>query len=140
LQTPRTFLGWIFLVVLPLLVSDQLIKIWIKLNFAVGQRASFVPGVLELQFIENEGMAFGWALPGVTGKLVLTIFRLVAAIGIGYYLSKLVRSGVHKGLLTCVSFVWAGAIGNIIDSAVYGQLFTRSSWGMMADWAEKSEG
>ena len=121
-------------------MSDQLIKIWIKLNFAVGQRASFVPGVLELQFIENEGMAFGWALPGVTGKLVLTIFRLVAAIGIGYYLSKLVRSGVHKGLLTCVSFVWAGAIGNIIDSAFYGQLFTRSSWGMMAGWAEKSEG
>lgn len=71
------------MVVLPLLVSDQLIKIWIKLNFAVGQRASFVPGVLELQFIENEGMAFGWALPGVAGKLVLTIFRLVAAIGIG---------------------------------------------------------
>jgi signal peptidase II len=140
LSTPRTFTGWISLVVLPLLVCDQAIKIWIKLNFAVGQRASFIPGLLELQFIENEGMAFGWALPGVTGKLVLTTFRLFAAVGIGFYLNKLIRSEVHKGLLTCVSFVWAGAIGNIIDSAVYGQLFTRSSWGMMADWAESSEG
>jgi signal peptidase II len=90
---------------MPLLVCDQVIKIWIKLTFAVGQRASFIPGLLELQFIENEGMAFGWALPGVTGKLVLTTFRLLAAVGIGFYLNRLIRSGVHKGLLTCVSFV-----------------------------------
>ena len=138
--SPRTFVGWVSLVVMPLLVCDQVIKIWIKLTFAVGQRASFIPGLLELQFIENEGMAFGWALPGVTGKLVLTTFRLLAAVGIGFYLNRLIRSGVHKGLLTCVSFVWAGAIGNIIDSAVYGQLFTRSSWGMIADWAGSGEG
>jgi signal peptidase II len=140
LQLPKTFAGWISLIVLPLLVCDQVIKVWIKLNFAVGQRASLVPGILELQFIENEGMAFGWALPGVTGKLVLTSFRLIAAVGIGFYLNKLIRSEVHKGLLACVSFVWAGAIGNIIDSAVYGQLFTRSSWGMTGGWAGPSEG
>ena len=96
---------------------------------------AFIPGLLELQFIENEGMAFGWALPGMAGKLVLTSFRLVAAVGIGFYIKKLVASGAHRGFLTCLAFIWAGAIGNIIDSAVYGQLFTASHWGLIAEWA-----
>ena len=69
--------------VMPLLLADQIIKIYIKLNFTIGERVEFIPGLLELQFIENEGMAFGWALPGVAGKLVLTTFRLIASVGIG---------------------------------------------------------
>ena len=121
--------------VLPVLVVDQGLKIWVKLNFSLGERAAFIPGLLELQFIENEGMAFGWALPGMAGKLLLTAFRLVAAVGIGFYLRKLIAEGAHRGFLTCLAFIWAGAIGNIIDSAVYGQLFTASHWGMIAGWA-----
>lgn len=140
MKSPQTFLGWIGGIVLPILIADQILKIWVKLNFAIGERISFVPGLLELQFIENEGMAFGWALPGPAGKLVLTSFRLVAAIGIGFYLNRLVREQAHGGFLTCISMVWAGAIGNIIDSAFYGQLFTRSGWGMMAEWAQTEGG
>ena len=122
-------------VVVPVLVADQSLKVWVKLNFSLGERMAFIPGLLELQFIENEGMAFGWALPGMAGKLVLTGFRLVAAVGIGFYIKKLIASGAHRGLLTCLAFIWAGAIGNIIDSAVYGQLFTASHWGLIAEWA-----
>ena len=55
-------------VLLPVLAIDQAIKVWVKTSFTVGQRMDFVPGLLELQFIENEGMAVGWALPGVTGQ------------------------------------------------------------------------
>ena len=68
---------------LPVLVADQVLKIWIKLSFSIGQQRDLIPGLIELQFIENEGMAFGWALPGMAGKLLLTSFRLVAAVGLG---------------------------------------------------------
>ena len=118
--------------VLPLLLVDQLLKIFIKLNFTIGDRAEFIPGLLELQFIENEGMAFGWALPGVAGKLLLTTFRVIASVGIGFYLFKLIKEKAHTGLLRSVALIWAGAIGNIIDSAVYGRIFSHSGWGTVA--------
>ena len=118
--------------VLPLLLVDQLLKIFIKLNFTIGERSEFIPGLLELQFIENEGMAFGWALPGVAGKLLLTTFRVIASVGIGFYLFKLIKEKAHTGLLRSVALIWAGAIGNIIDSAVYGRIFSHSGWGTVA--------
>lgn len=124
----KLILGW----VLPLLIVDQILKIYIKLNFTIGERLDLIPGLIELQFIENEGMAFGWALPGVFGKLLLTTFRLIASIGIGIYLYKLIEKKSHLGLLIGVSMIWAGAIGNIIDSAVYGRLFSHSGWGTVA--------
>ena len=120
--------GW----VLPLIIADQLLKFYIKLNFTIGQSMDLVPGVLELAFIENEGMAFGWALPGTAGKLLLTTFRILASVGIGVYLFRLVKDKVHIGMLRCVALIWAGAIGNIIDGAVYGQLFSYSSWSVLA--------
>ena len=95
---------------MPVLLADQCIKIWVKLNFSLGESMSLIPGLIELQFIENEGMAFGWALPGAAGKLVLTSFRLVAAVGIGFYMKRLVAARAHKGFLTCLAFIWAGAI------------------------------
>ena len=99
-----------------------------------------IPGLIELQFIENEGMAFGWALPGIAGKILLTTFRLVAAVGLGFYLNKLLKEKAHKGLLACISLIWAGAMGNIIDSAVYGVIFSRSSWGLIAQFLSEEGG
>ena len=90
----------------PVLVADQCLKVWVKLNFSLGERMAFIPGLLELQFIENEGMAFGWALPGMAGKLVLTGFRLVAAVGMVFTSRNSLRRertrvsdvlGVHLG-------------------------------------------
>ena len=132
--------GWFLAIVLPVLVADQVLKIWIKLSFSIGQQRDLIPGLIELQFIENEGMAFGWALPGMAGKLLLTSFRLVAAVGLGFYLKRLLKDGAHLGLLACISFIWAGAIGNIIDSAVYGALFSRSSWGLIAEFLGEGGG
>jgi len=126
--------GWAFSpgIVATLLILDQILKIYIKLNFTIGERLDLIPGLIEFQFIENEGMAFGWALPGVAFKLFLTTFRLIASIGIGIYLYKLIEKNSHSGLIICVSMILAGAIGNIIDSAVYGRLFSHSGWGTVA--------
>ena len=84
-------------VLVPVLVLDHLVKFWVKTSFTVGERMSFVPGILELQFIENEGMAFGWALPGVAGKLLLTGFRLLAAVVIGFYIQRRITERAPKG-------------------------------------------
>jgi signal peptidase II len=127
-------------VLVPVLALDQLLKLWVKLTFTVGERMAFVPGLLELQFIENEGMAFGWALPGVAGKLLLTSFRLVAAVAIGIYIGRRVREEAPNGVLYSLTFVWAGALGNIVDSAIYGRLFSRSGWGTLAEWLPSDGG
>jgi signal peptidase II len=101
--------------VLPVLVADQALKIWVKLHFAIGDRVALLPGLIEMQFIENEGMAFGWALPGAAGKLALTGFRLLASVAIGFYLARLLKEKAHPGLCVATAFVWAGAMGNIVD-------------------------
>lgn len=109
------------------LLIDQVLKVWVKLNFQYGETMSIIPGWFKLQFVENPGMAFGWMIPGEGGKLALSIFRIVVVIGISVYLSKLIKQQAHKGLIICVSLIVAGALGNIIDSAVYGQIFNKGS-------------
>lgn len=88
---------------------------------------TLIPGFIELFFVENPGMAFGWEIPGGFGKIILTVFRIFAAGMIFWYIRKLVRDQAHKGLIICVSLILAGAVGNIIDSAFYGKVFTEST-------------
>ena len=111
----------------PVLAIDQLIKVWIKTSFTVGERMDFVPGILELQFIENEGMAFGWALPGVAGKLLLTGFRL------GLRSLDSTSSAHHRACAQRRAVQLDLRVGrcarDIVDSAVYGRIFSRSGWG-----------
>ncbi len=76
-----------------------------------------------IHFTENEGMAFGMKFGGEYGKLILSIFRIIAVIAIGWYLYRLGKKGTPFGLMLCISLILAGAIGNIIDSAFYGLLF-----------------
>ena len=76
-----------------------------------------------LHFVENEGMAYGWKLGGTWGKIALTSFRLVAVVVGTFYLLSIVRKKFHKGYIACVTFIYAGAIGNLIDSLFYGMLF-----------------
>ncbi|MFM9985813.1 MAG: signal peptidase II [Flavobacteriales bacterium] len=113
--------------ILSVLVIDQWIKIWVKLNFHYGESKEVIPGWLDLQFVENPGMAFGWMLPGESGKLLLSIFRILVVIGISWYLYKLVKQKAHWGYIVCVSLIVAGALGNILDSAVYGLIFDKGS-------------
>ena len=83
----------------------------------------------KLHFIENEGMAFGMKLSqAATGKLILTLFRLVAVVFGFFLLKRFVKQGYHKGLIICGSMILAGAMGNLIDSIFYGQIFTESSF------------
>lgn len=75
-------------------------------------------------------MAFGLEFGGAFGKLVLSVFRIALVIGIGFYLLHLIRTKAHNGLIVCFSLIFAGAIGNIIDSVFYGLIFSESNEGI----------
>ncbi|MCB0762126.1 MAG: lipoprotein signal peptidase [Flavobacteriales bacterium] len=110
-----------------LIIADQVLKIWVKLNMTINEAIpEYGAKFLELRFVENEGMAFGWALPGDKGKLLLTVFRIVAVVAIVFYMRRLNRQKAHPGLIVSVGFILAGALGNIIDSVFYGVLFSSS--------------
>jgi signal peptidase II len=115
------------IIILTVLALDQWIKIWVKLNFHYGESMVLIPGWFDLQFVENPGMAFGLMLPGQSGKLTLSIFRIIVVTGISIYLIKLIKQKAHWGFITSVSLIVAGAMGNIIDSALYGLIFDKGS-------------
>ena len=113
------------------LLVDQISKIYIKTHFILGESVT-VFNWFKILFIENEGAAWGTKLSDLlpvsetSGKLVLTIFRLFAIIGIGYWLWDIIRKEAPKTLILAVSLIFAGALGNIIDSVFYGILFNDS--------------
>jgi len=118
----------IFIVTFLILLADQVLKIYIKTNYFIGQEHPVIDGIpwFRLHFIENEGMAYGWKLGGDWGKVALTLFRLVAVIAGTWYLRQITRKGYPVGFLLCATLVYAGAIGNLIDSIFYGRLFEGS--------------
>jgi len=111
----------IFIIVLILLI-DQISKIYIKTNFFYGEEV-VVFDWFRIHFIENNGMAWGAEFGGKAGKLFLTIFRLFAITGIGYWLYKSINNKAHNILIVAISLIFAGAMGNIIDSVFYGVIF-----------------
>lgn len=111
------------------LFLDQLIKIWIKTHMRIGDQLFVLGDYFRLYFIENNGMAFGMELGGESGKLFLSLFRVVAVLGIGYYIYRLAKEGSSKYLIIAMSLVFAGAMGNIIDSVFYGKIFSFSGYG-----------
>lgn len=124
----------VLLVLSSVILIDQLVKIYIKLNFRLGERVTIIQNFFEINFIENEGMAFGMEIPHELGKIALSLFRIVAVIVISLYLKRIIREGAHKGFVTCVVLILAGALGNIIDSAFYGILFGKSSIAQAAEF------
>ncbi|MFC2112983.1 lipoprotein signal peptidase [Bacteroidota bacterium] len=120
----------IFLV-LGILLIDQVLKIIIKTNMTIGEEIHVMGSWFILHFTENNGMAFGLDLPGNNGKTFLTLFRIIAIAGIGFYLRYLIRLEAHRGLILSVALILAGAAGNIIDSIFYGLIFN-DSWGRVA--------
>jgi signal peptidase II len=116
--------GWgAVAVILLILAADQLLKIWIKTHFFLGEDFR-ITGWFYIRFVENPGMAMGIE---VIGKLFLSIFRILAAFGIIYYLYLLVKRNFKMGYILCVSMIFAGAAGNIIDSILYGIIFSEST-------------
>lgn len=120
------------LIVVLILVVDQAVKIWIKTHMALGDEFSVIGRWFLIHFVENNGMAFGFEFGGGYGKIFLSLFRLIAIVGIGWYIFKLVKKEVSMGFIACVSLIFAGAIGNLIDSAFYGMIFT-DSYGKVAE-------
>ena len=119
---------WTIAVILVILISDQIVKIWVKTNFVLGEDYQITPW-FHIRFIENEGMAMGIK---VFGKLFLTIFRLVASFVIIYYIYTLIRNNFKLSYIILVSMIFAGAVGNIIDSVFYGVIFSESTYTQIA--------
>lgn len=113
------------LLVFVILIIDQWSKIYIKTNFIIDEEV-FVFDWFRIHFIENEGMAWGVELPGSYGKLFLTLFRIIAVGGIGYWLYDSVKKQASNYLIVAISLILAGAVGNIIDSVFYGVVFNES--------------
>src|SRR5687768_11951464 len=122
------------LTVFLVLIADQVIKIYIKLNYPLGEVGRATDWAI-LHFTENPGMAFGFEFGGELGKLALSIFRIVACIVGVIYIRHIVREKEHAGFVFAVSLILAGAIGNILDSAFYGVIFDRGTT-LHADFQE----
>lgn len=120
------------LIILAILIIDQLLKIWIKTTMILGQEINVFGNWFILHFTENDGMAFGINFPGNSGKIILSLFRIAAIIGIAIFLRHLIINKANPGFIFSVALIFAGAIGNIIDSAFYGLIFDHS-WGHVAE-------
>lgn len=127
--------------ILLLIFLDQFVKIYIKLNYSItayGQPPIIDLGFFKLLFIENKGMAMGARLNNIipflddnTAKLILTFFRIFACIGLGFWLKSIIKNKGPQLLIFCVCLIFAGAVGNLIDSVFYGMIFS-SSYGQVA--------
>lgn len=122
-------LRFVAIIIALIIIIDQVLKIWIKTHYPLGH----VTDVLgqkwfQLYFIENSGMAWGMELGGNWGKLLLTLFRLAAVTFGSWYLVRIVRQHYSTGFIICASLIYAGALGNLIDSMFYGMIFEESSY------------
>jgi len=114
------------IIIFVVLLIDQVSKIWIKTNMHLDESITVFDDWFFIHFIENPGMAFGLEFGGELGKIFLSLFRLVAIVFIGIYLRGLIKKRAPKGLIISVALVFAGAAGNIIDSTIYGVIFSES--------------
>ena len=140
-------LSWI---VLAILAADQALKVYIKLNYSLtyyGNGPIVDWGWFRLLFVENKGMAWGASLSDFlpfisedTAKLLLSIFRLLAVTGIGIWLSRAVKAEAPKLQLIAVGLIFAGALGNIIDSVFYGVLFSETTYNQLATFYPEEGG
>lgn len=120
----KSLIAWS--VVLVVLLTDQISKIWIKTNMYLYQSYDVLGNWFKIYFVENEGMAFGMAWGGVWGKYALTSFRIVAIACLIWYVSSLVKKNAPTLFVFTMSLILAGAIGNVIDSLFYGLIFSDS--------------
>lgn len=110
-------------IILLVLVLDQALKFFVKTTMYIGESHAIFGHWFLIHFTENEGMAFGMRLGGNYGKLMLSLFRIIAVIVIGVWLYRVTKQKGNTGLVVCISLIMAGAIGNILDSMFYGLIF-----------------
>ena len=130
------------LAILTILIAiflDQVIKIYVKTNFILGEEVTVVSW-FKLHFVENNGMAMGFEFGGKAGKLFLTLFRLVAVTAIVYWLVGNIKRKVHNAVIIGISLIFSGALGNIIDSVFYGVIFDHPSNKLATLFPENTDG
>ena len=135
--------SWIvILIILAVLIVDQVLKIYIKTNIPYAGGFDILGlSWAKIHFVENEGMAFGLSFGGSTGKLMLSLFRIIMVSFLGYLLVKLIQAGESLSLLISFALIIAGAIGNILDSAFYGLIFSESTFhGGLAEFMPEGGG
>ncbi|MFW5852074.1 MAG: lipoprotein signal peptidase [Bacteroidota bacterium] len=131
---------WSVLLVLVILIADQVTKILVKTSMHADEMIPLISDRVFIYFVENPGMAFGFEFGGNWGKLFLTIFRLIASGFIIYYISTLIKKNAPLDVIIGLSVILAGALGNIIDSAFYGILFGKSTFGSVAEFLPEGGG
>jgi signal peptidase II len=130
-----------YILVILILLIDQITKIFIKTHFFLNDGFNvFGLEWFRIHFIENEGMAFGFELPFASGKLILTLFRIFAVIGIGWWLQDAVKRHSSAYLIVAISLIMAGAMGNIFDSVFYGVIFNDSTHQVASIFTENPYG
>ena len=117
------------LIILLVVVADQALKFYIKTNYYMNENHNILGNWFRLYFVENEGMAYGWKFGGAAGKMMLTLFRLGAVIFGVWYLRSIIQKKYNKGFVICATLIFAGALGNLIDSMFYGIIFEESAQG-----------
>ena len=131
----------VFFIVLLIIVADQALKIWVKTHMPLSYQwdgfhtpvSPYDKGIHilgekgQIYFVENEGMAWGKKFGGYWGKMALTLFRLVAVIIGVFYIQSIIKKKYHRGFILCAALIFAGALGNLIDSMFYGLIFEESA-------------
>ncbi|MEO7768787.1 MAG: lipoprotein signal peptidase [Ferruginibacter sp.] len=116
----------VILIILLVVVADQVLKFYIKTNYYMNEHHDILGAWFQLHFVENEGMAYGWKFGGESGKMLLTLFRLAAVIFGVWYLRSIIKKKYNRGFIICASLIFAGALGNLIDSMFYGLISEES--------------
>ncbi len=137
----------VFLIILLIIVADQALKIWVKTHMPLSHPwdayyhvpvSRYDNGIkvlgnkFQIYFVENEGMAWGWKFGGGLGKMALTLFRLAAVIFGVFYLRHIINKKYNRGFIVCASLIFAGALGNLLDSMFYGLIFEESTFDHVA--------
>ena len=137
-------LKWSIILVVIIILIDQILKIWVKTNMILGESSYADWGCklewAQLLFIENKGMAFGMQLPGEEGKIFLTTLRLVVISFIGVYIFRNTKKQLPLAFILTLTMIFAGALGNLIDSMFYGVIFSSSATGIPATFVAIGEG
>lgn len=123
-----------------LLVIDQISKIWVKTTMTINESFNIFGDWSQIRFIENPGAAYGLELGGDYGKLILSLFRILAVIFIAIYISRLLKKKANTGVILAFTMILVGAFGNIVDSAFYGLIFSESTYDTVATFTQFGHG
>lgn len=132
-QNKKTIKCWVLWVIIAtLVIVDQIVKFSVKTTMTLGESHNVLGDWFRWCFIENEGAAFGMSLGGEYGKLALSLFRIVAIGALAWFVGKLRREEAPRGVVVGFAMILAGAVGNMIDSAFYGMIFSESTFTSVA--------